>query len=194
MDDSGWLIINQEQDYTIEFDSLTRIESFIIFFPAGWSEEVARSLTVRAEGLLDSPSEPGKPAHFFETVTPHDDLVTPRLRRLREVCRDQQMDDGWLEQELRELLAAMFQRQSGSREQADGVQALRAATRAELYRRLCRGRDDLQAEALRAPQLWQAAQAAALSPFHFQRSFSRGFQLHHGLGPGAVRQHAIRKI
>src|SRR5262249_291233 len=52
---------------------------------------------------------------------------------------------------------------------------LRAATRAELYRRLHRGRDFIRSCYAQPLRVAQIARVAHLSPFHFQRMFRLAF-------------------
>src|SRR3954468_23434838 len=84
VDERGYLILNDQQPYEIQIDSPTQIESFIIYFPRGWADEVLRGLASPAERLLDEPNaESSKPVHFFERFTPNDCLVAPAIADLR---------------------------------------------------------------------------------------------------------------
>jgi len=173
--EGSWLIINDQELYAIDFDSPTPLRSTVVFFPRGWAEVVARVYREREVQLLDEPTLPGEPVEFLETVMPGETDVCPRLRALDTACRGKTVPRDWLEERLRELLAAMLLSQRDHRRRADRLPAARAATRAELYRRVCRGRDFLGSRALSAPTLGVAAKAACLSPYHFQRSFKAAF-------------------
>ena len=175
VDEGSWLIINDQERYTIDFRSPTPMRSTVVFFPAGWADLVARVHREREERLIDEPAEAGAPVWFLETVMPGDDAVCPRLRALDEACRGRSVPESWLEERLRDLLSGMILSQRDHRRRAERLPAARAATREELYRRVCRGRDFLGAEALAAPRLADAARAACLSPYHFQRSFKAAF-------------------
>jgi AraC family transcriptional regulator len=175
VDEGSWLIINDQERYTIDFRSETPMQSTVVFFPPGWADTVARVHREREEQLLDEPAAAGIPVWFLETVMPGDGEVCPRLRALDLACRGHTVSDEWLEERLRELLSVMILSQQDHRKRADRIPAARPATRAELYRRVCRGRDFLGAEALTAPGLAEAARAASLSVFHFQRSFKAAF-------------------
>jgi AraC family transcriptional regulator len=175
VDEGSWLIINDRERYVIDFQSETLVRSTVVFFPAGWANTVARVHRERAEQLLDDPAGAGAPVWFLETVMPGDDEVCPRLRVLDAACRGRAVAEDWLEERLRDLLSALVLSQRDHRRRAGRLPAARPATRAELYRRVCRGRDFLGTEALRAPSLAEAAGAACLSPYHFQRSFRAAF-------------------
>lgn len=176
VDEGSWLIINDQERYTIDFRSDTPMRSTVVFFPGGWADAVARLHREREEKLLDEPAAPGDAVWFMETVMPGDAEVQPRLRALDAACRGQVVPENWLEETLRDLLSVLILSQRDHRRRADRLPAARSATRRELYRRVCRGRDFLGATALTAPSLAAAAQAACLSPYHFQRSFKAAFE------------------
>ena len=110
VDDLGYLILNDQQPYSIEIASPTRVETFVLWFPQNWAEEVLRSFDKPPETLLANPSnEIGASATFFERYTPHDNVVSPKVHALRAAFKGTQtIEDGWLEEKLRELLAAML--------------------------------------------------------------------------------------
>src|SRR6185436_18972970 len=75
VEETGYLILNDDQAYEIEIDSPTKIESFIVYFPRAWAADVLRALTTPANGLLDSaPTDHDEPVHFFERFSPNDDI------------------------------------------------------------------------------------------------------------------------
>ena len=62
-----------------------------------------------------------------------------------------------------------------TRAQAAKVPAAKPSTREELWRRLHRGRNVIEGSLSEAIDLHQVAREAALSPYHFHRSFTRLF-------------------
>jgi AraC family transcriptional regulator len=177
VDDGGYLILNNRQPYSIEIASPTRVETFVLWFPEGWAEEVSASSTQPNERLLEAPVAATGKASFFERYVPHDKLVSPRARELRAAFKSAEpMEDAWVEEKLRQLLAAMLQTQAGVRRQTDKLPALRASTRDELWRRANRARDFLHAHLDSPVTLSEAAGAACLSPFHLLRTFQAAFQ------------------
>src|SRR5881275_3520150 len=76
VDDGGYLILNDRQPYSIEIASPTQVETFVLWFPDGWAEEVLRASQQRGERLLETPlSQTRNEAFFFERYTPHDATV-----------------------------------------------------------------------------------------------------------------------
>ena len=176
VDDGGYLILNDRQPYSIEIGSPTRVETFVLWFPDGWAEEVVAGLTWPNEGLLDAPENRGTTACFFERYTRHDRTVSPKVRELRAAFKsDESIRDAWLEEKLRELLAAMVQTQDGVKRRTEALPAARASTREELWRRVNRARDFLHAHLGSRVRLSEVAAAACLSPFHLLRTFQAAF-------------------
>jgi len=177
VDDGGYLILNNRQPYSIEIASPTRVETFVLWFPDGWAEEVQNGLTRPNERLLDDPANGATPVSFFERYTRHDGTVSPKARELRRAFRSGEMiEDDWLEEKLRELLGAMVESQMGVKRQTNGLPAARAATREELWRRVNRARDFLHAHLGAPVRLSEVATAACLSPFHLLRTFQSAFR------------------
>lgn len=177
VDDSGYLILNNRQPYSIEIASPTRVETFVLWFPDGWAEEVRNGLTRPNERLLDDPAADGAPVSFFERYTRHDQTVSPNARELRRAFKSSEViEDDWLEEKLRDLLAAMVAAQMGVKRQRNALPAARASTREELWRRVNRARDFLHAHLGASVRLSEVAAAACLSPFHLLRTFQSAFR------------------
>src|SRR4051794_5964351 len=54
VDDDGYLILNERQPYSIEIASPTAVETFVLWFPPGWAEEISETMTKSARKLLDA--------------------------------------------------------------------------------------------------------------------------------------------
>jgi AraC-like DNA-binding protein len=177
VDDGGYLILNNGQPYSIEIASPTRVETFVLWFPNGWVEEVARSLELPTERLLMEPASVGDNALFFERYTRHDGTVSPKVHELRAALKGKEIiEDEWLEEKLRELLGSMLQTQGLVKRETDNLPAVRASTREELWRRVNRARDFLHAHLGSPITLSEVAVAACLSPFHLLRTFQAAFR------------------
>ncbi|MBI3885814.1 MAG: helix-turn-helix transcriptional regulator [Opitutae bacterium] len=89
----------------------------------------------------------------------------------------------------------MLLSQRDHRARAARLPATRASTRAELYRRVSRGRDFVRAAALSVPSLAAAAAEACLSPYHFQRNYTAAFgESPHATGRAVRLAHAARLL
>ena len=178
VDDGGYLILNQGQPYTIEIASPTPVETFVLWFPQGWAEDVQRAFNRPPESLVDDwPNElPGAAPSFFSRYTPHDKAVSPRAQELRAALKSRLfMEDGWLEEKLRELLGSMLVSQQPLKREAAELPAVRASTREELWRRVNVARDYLHSRLKEPVSLSELAIVACLSPFHLLRVFRSAF-------------------
>src|SRR5947209_11509412 len=97
VDDGGYLILNNRQPYSIEIASPTRVETFVLWFPPGWADEVRTAYTRRSDMLLDGQSNGrASDSHFLQRYTRHDHIVSPKLHTLRAAFKAKQpIDDIW---------------------------------------------------------------------------------------------------
>lgn len=177
VDPASYLILNEGRRYASSIDTREETESFVVFFRPGFAEEVLSSLISPTDHLLD---EPGRRATqstaFFETLHPHDDLVSPLLFRLREAGEQQIATAGWYEEQFHLLLERMLQAHRGVHLEMERIEAKRASTRQEVYLRLRHARDFIDAHFERKIGLTDAAAVAYLAPHHFLRLFKQAFR------------------
>ena len=173
--EDAFLILNRGQQYDLEFVDSRLTETLCPFFQPGFLEHVAHSLRSSAERQLDQIEADGPALEFPERLYPMRGAVARALGGLRRGLATPPASDSWLEDQLYALAAALI----GIREQVpreiDRFPGRRPATRAELFRRLHRGRDFLLSHYDRRVTIAEAAQAACLSPFHFHRMFKEAF-------------------
>jgi AraC family transcriptional regulator len=174
VNDDAYLILNSAQAYTIEIDSHTIINSFCVFFPDGWSEDIYRTFTTSTDQLLNG-ANGLRAVSFFERLQPHDEVVSPLMNTLHVALADPVTSLGWLEEKLRLLLRQMLQSQYSLVQEAEKIPAARYSTRIELYRRLHLARDYIHASLNQPVNLEEIARVAALSPYHFLRTFKQVF-------------------
>jgi AraC-like DNA-binding protein len=177
VDENCYLILNDRQHYTMTIDSPTRAKTFCPFFERGFVEEINRVMVTRDELLLDSPQSPKRLAlEFFNRLEPRDSAVWGLLRQFHAELGSGRMSPAeWDECFLKIGVQLVRERRETLRAVAS-LQATRASTREEVYRRVLRGRDFLLASLQKPVRLKEVAVAAALSPFHFHRSFARAFR------------------
>jgi AraC-like DNA-binding protein len=176
VDRDRYLVLNHGQEYTISVDSPMPVESFCIFFEAGFTERVHASLTVPAARLVDDPEvRSSSSVNFYERTYRHDDLVSPALLHLRSRRPERFGDPLWLEEQLDALMVRLLQAHRALDREVERIPAARAATRQELYRRAHLARDYAAALFDRPITLEDMARAASLSPNHLLRAFRSVF-------------------
>ena len=169
-----YLILNDQQPYTIHIEDDEVVESFCIFFPAQWAGDVLRNFILPDDQLLEESGEETA-VSFYDVLHRHDQLVSPILQSLYQARQRGDSDEGWQMETLHHLLAAMLQVQRQVHQEAAKLPAARTTTRKELYRRLHIGRDFMRDNLHESLSLEGIAEIAALSPYHFLRSFKHLF-------------------
>jgi AraC family transcriptional regulator len=175
VDESSYLVLNEGQHYEIEIDSRQPVESFCLFFARGLVAEVQRSLSCRPEVLLDNPeTEKVRPVRFFEKNYSHDDVLSPAIRRLRETYTSE--EGGKIAEQFHWIVERLLRAHKLAHDQAQSLHAIRAATREELFRRVCRARDYANAMFGRPVTLGDLSRVACMSPNHLLRTFRQVFR------------------
>ncbi|MGH9821799.1 MAG: helix-turn-helix domain-containing protein [Blastocatellia bacterium] len=175
VDDTCYLILNDGQDYSITVDSASKVESFCVFFEPGLVEDVYRTCLESESRLLDEPSLDYRPISFFDRTYPHDGVLSSTLSLIRISHRAQSGRPGWLQEHLRLLAGKLLKVQCEAMKETSALASVRASTREELYRRLHRARDYVEALFDSPLTLNDIARAACLSPSHLLRTFRQAF-------------------
>ncbi|MBA3947207.1 MAG: helix-turn-helix transcriptional regulator [Herpetosiphonaceae bacterium] len=176
VDDRSYLVVNDQQPYVVSIDSPTAVESFCIFYEAGFAEAVQRSLLTPTDRLILEPDLPMvQPLTFFERTYPHDHLLSPAIFQLRLLLHERPVEQGWLLEQLHTIMERLLQLHHHVATEVALIPAVRAATRAELYRCLHRARDYAASCFDQPITLNDLAFVAGLSPNHLLRTFKQLF-------------------
>jgi AraC family transcriptional regulator len=174
VDQDAYLILNDKQMYTIEIDSPIQVESFCVFFDSGAAAELLRSLTSSSNVLIDAVSVT-QPVHFSEQLYPHDSFMTPTLLHMREHSQAGTVTRNNQDELAFRLLEGLCYAHYDVLGQIERMPMIRAATRAELFKRLHLARDYMDACLSTAMTLNDVAGIACLSKHHFLRTFRATF-------------------
>ena len=142
--------------------------------------EVLRSLALPHETLLEDltttprTTTADEPA-FFERTYPDDAVLRGLLEQLSLEVSARNLSQGELEECFHPILARLFILHCGVLRDLDRLSAARFATREELYRRLWRAREFVEACFTERVTLRDVAAAADLSPHHLLRLFKAFF-------------------
>src|SRR5262249_7975126 len=145
-------------------------------FSDGWFlEPVAAPLATPVPRHLDEIAPRHPQTDFYERLYPNCGQVASLLHGLHRRLGTRTAHGPWLEDWFYALAAALVELRNGVRDEVDRFPGHRAATRAELYRRLHRGRDFLSSCYDEPVTVALAAKAANLSPYHFHHTFKLAF-------------------
>lgn len=171
LDHRSFLIVNEDQPYSLTIDEPEPVETFVVFFRPGFAADALRTLTTRDAALLDAPE--ARMPIFRENVVPWNPPMLRELAALRAAIET--AEELELDARFTRLAEQMVLVDDTVRRQAANLPAARAAVRDELYRRLRRGIDYIEASLGEPLELATIARAAAVSPYHFHRAFRRAF-------------------
>ncbi len=175
VDDSNYLIFDSKP-YEMNINSNTEVETFCLRIPESWKSEAIRCLVTPADQLIDDPMGNHEPrVEFLDKLCPHDTYVTPYILSIRNALLQGRVEDAWLEEQIRGLVVGMLQVQRDIYVEVANVPAVRNATRVELYKRLNRAKDYINACLNERLTLKEMAAVSALSPHHFLRTFTKMF-------------------
>jgi AraC-like DNA-binding protein len=169
------LILNKDQEYSMDFQGGLVCETLCPFFQPGFDEHVADSLATPAARQLDDIVPRSPQTDFYERLYPHDGPVASLLHELHGGVGNRSAQGPWLEDWFYALATALVELRDGVCDEVNRFPGQRPATRAELYRRLHWGRDFLSACYNEPLTVAVAAKAANMSPYHFHHMFKLAF-------------------
>lgn len=184
----NYLLVNQGQHYRTAFSGETEQEMILVAFRPGFAEHLLHNLITPQDKLLDDPFfEPSQPVQFFEKTYDADPVVCALFARLHNLIDEDlaTRKEADLDGVYTALLMRMLEVHRNLRGEINKLGSVKAATRAELFRRLSIAKDFMDAHLDRRIHLEEVAKVACLSPHHFKRTF----KLLYGLPPHQYHIH-----
>lgn len=164
-----YLILNKGTEYSFLMKGGQPIQGLSAFFDE--SSIRAAIDTRNAQAQLDSPeSSKSASLDFVERLYPND-AALQKLRKIGSMIEEFGTDSLWLQESLVELLTLILAAQSACADEIATVDASRADTKLELYRRLYKARDYAHASLDQPISIDDLAYVACLSTNYFLRTF-----------------------
>jgi AraC-like DNA-binding protein len=173
---ASYLVVNNDHPYTIEIDSREVVETFCVFFASGFVESAAELGQGTDRELLDAPGAPGRKWSFREVLQSRQGVGGAALAQLKNVVQSPQRAAAVDAEDALVSLATALALEHADLEQLHRrVEAVKAATRDEIFRRVCLARDVVESSLDESLGLSDLARLSHLSPFHLHRHFRRTF-------------------
>jgi AraC-like DNA-binding protein len=173
VDASSFLVLGPGERYSLAIDSPRAVETACAFFRDGFVEAAVRDASTPVQSALDDPRRPAPALPWLSRLHPDPEgRIIGRVQTMARRCRAEILPSSFEEGFLllaRDLL--LHYREIAAR--MERIPALKAATRAELFRRVEIAREYLHAQSSGPVSLEEAARVACLSPFHFHRAFTQ---------------------
>jgi AraC family transcriptional regulator len=175
VDASAFLLLNEDQEYWLDIAAGSQTETLCPFWQPGLLAHVAGVMTMPTDRQLDELTPRVASIDFCERLYPKSGPIAAGLGRLHAGLRTPGASQPWLEDHLYSLAADLVRLSRDVKAEVAAFPGRRPSTRAELYRRLHRGRDYLESCYDQPLSVAAVAQVACLSPYHFQRMFRAAF-------------------
>ena len=158
------LIVNDGEEYAIDVDALQPVETFCVFFAEGFVEDAWRTAVTGSASLLD------RDERRSVVVRERLQFDGALMRSMRAAYEHRDSDDS-LDASMYALANDVIRTSVDVDRRAAALPAVRAATRAELARRVGIAIECMHARFAEPLTVEEIARAACLSPFHFHRLF-----------------------
>lgn len=173
VDRTACLVVDHHEAYDMVIDASEPVETFVIFFAEGLANDVAAARLRSIETLLDDHAPRERDVLSVARRLWTED--TPLLEAVGRIRRIATGDTLLLDIHLRTMVDHFADLLVRVKSERARIAAAKSATRAELHRRVLRGRAAIE-EMIACPfDLETAAAEAFLSPHHFHRTFSAAF-------------------
>lgn len=176
LEDSSYLVLNDGQSYQHAAQGMPEFESLSILFSLECAQ-AALSTQFKDSDLLqfDCSSKNRLPVQVCERLRQNDNIVSPRLLRIRSLLADSAHQELLIEEELKVLLLRILHVHRADVFAAEALPYQRSSTKFQMYERLHRAKDYISSSVEENWTLSSMADAVGFSPYHFQRCFAQMF-------------------
>jgi AraC-like DNA-binding protein len=174
LDPGSLVVLNHDQEYSLDIDARDRAATTCLFFEPGFVESVAAAMEAPEGALLEEVEVRGG-LEVCERAHPKTGTIGAILQALDGRMGAGPSSPAWLEEHMFGAAAEIVRLDGRARAEMASFPGLRASTREEAYRRLHWARDFIDACFSEPLTVARVAKVAAMSPYHFQRLFRQAF-------------------
>lgn len=172
-----FLVLNDNQEYSSRIDADENTHVLSVFFSNEFAGSVFHDTLGKEETLLDNPFETeSRLPEFFQTLNELDLSLQQSLQALIKALNAFGYHAGMVEEHLLFLLQGLIRVHRTAVNHSNKVNAIKVATRTEIYKRLCVAKDFLHSGFMDKPNLSVLSVAACLSKPQLIRQFKAVFQ------------------
>ena len=172
-----FLILNDDQKYSSTIDTHEKTHVLSVFFRKEFALSVFRDVLCSDDSLLDIPFESGgKPLEFFQTLYDTDSKLQNRLLGLINSLNKYGYENNMVDEQLFFLLSDLIRTQKKEMHRVNQVNAIKASTRLEIYKRICIVKDLLHSNYMENLNLMNISSTACISVPQLIRHFKAAFQ------------------
>ena len=173
-----FLMLNDDQNYSCHMDTGEKVRCLSIFFKKEFASSVFHDTLHGAEILLDDPFNQDKNTlEFFQNLNHIDPELQLQLSGLIASLESEGYANVLMDERLVFLLRHLIQTHKAETKHAGKVNALKASTQKEVYKRLCIAKDVLHSSYIDNPDLNTLSSIACLSVSQLVIQFKAVFQV-----------------
>jgi AraC family transcriptional regulator len=178
VNDSNFLILNHDTEYSSHIDSETEVESFTLNFSEKYTDRFFTSLTAKTEDILENAvHKTSKCPLFVERLYKKDHCIPPLASKIYHRLDDFYETNDEIAELFMELLSAMLRHHEGINAEIGNINKTKQSTRQELYKRLNNAKDFIDSCYNETINLDIICQVACLNREYFIRQFKNYFKI-----------------
>jgi AraC family transcriptional regulator len=172
-----YLVLNDDQQYSCRIQQQEKVKCLSVFFRKDFAAAVFQDLHTKAEQQLDQPFlHPGVIPEFYQTLNPVTPELQSQLWALVAALENNRNDESVTDEHLLFLLEHLLISHRTDLKREAGIDAIKASTRQELYKRVCVARDLLHSSFNEQMDLKTISASACLSVPQLVRQFRSAFR------------------
>jgi AraC-like DNA-binding protein len=178
VNNSNFLILNKDTEYSSFIDSDTEVESLTLNFSDKFTHSFLTCLQAKPEDVLENNiNKQAGSLRFTERLHPKDDLIFPYAYGIHQCLHDFDDRNDEIAELFGSLLMSLLQLNKMVLSEIDQIQKVKLSTKQELYRRLHYAKDFIDSCYNQEINLDTMSGIACLNTEYFIRQFKSHFQI-----------------
>lgn len=173
VDDSTYLLTNQEQNYSLDIEEQT--ETFNIHFGDKFVNDLYQSILRNTRDGIDYTNDVKMPGHFNQ-ILPRDAKLDNIISEIYANNRDQENNRLLKDELLVDLFYNLYQTQDGIKKTISLLPGQKSSTKEETYKRICLAVDFMHSNYELDFGLEELSKISCLSKFYFIKGFKSVYQ------------------
>lgn len=177
LDASKYLVVNEGQLLESHLNTREPVEGMIVAFDYQLAQQLQYHIQATLQQLLDNPFERLKNYEFTHFSIPRNPQLQSHFQKIKNALFQEGVDTLYFSECILELMSMTMVEYEKILQQINGISAKKFSTKMELFRRLSKARNYIDANLEKEITLEQLSWVATMSPFHFLRSFKELFSI-----------------
>ncbi|MCE7996607.1 MAG: helix-turn-helix transcriptional regulator [Roseivirga sp.] len=176
--EDNYLIVNKGQTYYTEIDSEANTEAIIVAFGDNEINDVFDNTLKSGDQLIDNVlKDYSDELSIFETAYDNDPTINASLAKMKQAILSRSDSTIGYQELTYDLLEKIISNHFSTLARVDRIRSVKKSTKIELYKRISLAKDFMSANLAHKLSIDEISEVAALSPYHFFRTFKEFYQV-----------------